>query len=60
MALPRGYIITNYDSRVAVVARRNIVPEVKGEPVDVFSAIGGALVTEAKGDVIEESVASPR
>ena len=37
-----------------------MVPEVKGEPVDVFSAIGGALVTEAKGDVIEESVASPR
>ena len=37
-----------------------MVPEVKGEPVDVFSAVGGALVTEAKGDVIEESVAGPR
>ena len=36
------------------------VPEVKGEPVDIFSAIGGALVTEAEGDVVEESVAGPR
>ena len=37
-----------------------IVSEVKGEPVNIFSAIGGALVTEAKGNIIKELVASSR
>ena len=36
-----------------------IVPEVKEEPIDIFSAIGGALITEAKGNIIKESVVSP-
>ena len=34
------------------------VSKIKGKPVDIFIAIGGAPITEAKGDVVEESIAS--
>jgi len=44
----------NYSSEA-----KYIVPEVKEEPIDIFSAIGGALITEAKGNIIKESVVSP-